>query len=119
MPLVLSDATAVLPLAVRDGFSRIDPPQSRPYSPFGLGVTVLPAVRAEDEEAEEEEDVPDSDIIPPTEPLETTSDFDEDDFDDDFDDDFEEELDEDEFGSEGAPESFGEDDEDDPFDDED
>jgi hypothetical protein len=82
--------------------------------PCGL----LPAVRAVDEDPDEDEDVPDSEIIPPTEPLETTSDFDEDDFDDDFDDDFEEEFDEDEFGSEATPDDLEGGDED-PFEEDD
>jgi hypothetical protein len=79
-----------------------------------LPLSLAPAVLAVDEETEEDDDAPEPEIIPPTEPLETTSDFDEDDFDDDFDDDFEEEFEDDEFDSEVTPEDLesGEDDED-------
>jgi hypothetical protein len=87
--------------------------------PIGLGDCGLvrdkdspPVVRAEDEDVDEDEDVPEAEVLPPAEPLETTSDFDEDDFDDEFDDDFEEEFDEDEFGSEVTPEDLESDDED-------
>jgi hypothetical protein len=70
------------------------------------GKESLPVVWAEDEDVDEDEDVPEAEILPPAEPLETTSDFDEDDFDDEFDDDFEEEFDEDEFGSEVTPDDL-------------
>ena len=76
-----------------------------------------PVVRAVDEEADEDDDASEPEIVvPPTEPLETTSDFDEDDFDDDFDDDFEEEFEDDEFDSEVTPEDLeASDDSSDPF----
>jgi hypothetical protein len=78
-----------------------------------------PVVRAVDEEADEDDDASEPEIVvPPTEPLETTSDFDEDDFDDDFDDDFEEEFEDDEFDSEVTPEDLeASDDSADPFED--
>ncbi len=79
-----------------------------------------PVVRAVDEEADEDDDASEPEIVvPPTEPLETASDFDEDDFDDDFDDDFEEEFEDDEFDSEVTPEDLeASDDSADPFEDE-
>ena len=79
----------------------------------------VPVVRGVDEEADEDDDASEPEIIvPPTEPLETTSDFDEDDFDDDFDDDFEEEFEDDEFDSEVTPEDLeASDDSADPFED--
>ena len=78
-----------------------------------------PVVRAVDEEADEDDDASEPEIVvPPAEPLETTSDFDEDDFDDDFDDDFEEEFEDDEFDSEVTPEDLeASDDSADPFED--
>ncbi|HTU24410.1 MAG TPA: hypothetical protein VMF30_03360 [Pirellulales bacterium] len=77
-------------------------------------------VRAGDEEGEDDDDGNDADIVvPPAEPLETTSDFEEDDFDDDFDDDFEEEFDDDEFDSEVTPEDLETDDGDESFEDSD
>ncbi|HEX4144330.1 MAG TPA: hypothetical protein VHY91_12550 [Pirellulales bacterium] len=91
-----------------------------PTGGFPLALLVSPSVvRAVDEETDDDDDASEPEVVvPPTEPLETTSDFDEDDFDDDFDDDFEEEFEDDEFDSEITPEDLeASDDTEDPFDD--
>ncbi len=118
-------APAVAPLAIFHWDLQL--PEVSPLWPLRYGtamplfmvpLSMVPIVLAVDEETEDEDDVPESEIIPPAEPLETTSDFDEDDFDDDFDDDFEEEFEDDEFDSEVTPEDLeASDDEEDSFDD--